>query len=298
MASDFDRALSRVLVYEGGRSDNPHDPGGRTNAGVTQRTYDAYRRSKGLPLQDVYLITSEERADIYRTLYWDVIKGDKLPSGLNFAVFDGAVNSGNGRSGEWLQAALGDFYKGQIDGQIGDKTLQAVEDYVAAEPGGVNDLIEEYCSRRLGTLKRLSAWKYFGVGWSARIANVQKTAVSWHDANTVAPVDVTTVGGHNKAVVNDTTIKAPPVQQITAHLATAGGSAATAATSAGQQLTPLADTFAWLKYVCAGLTILAVVAGIVVKIINDSNADAQKSQAKALVDPDADAGLLSVAVAA
>ena len=285
-STDFDRALARVLVYEGGKVDNPKDPGGRTNKGVTQATYNAYRRKGATPAQDVYLIDDNEVSDIYRNAYWNVIQGDKLPPGLDFAVFDGGVNSGNGRSVMWLQAALGDAYKGQIDGQIGDKTLQAIQDH-----GDVDALIADYCSRRLGTLKRLKTWGEFGAGWHARIANVQKTATTWSDATTTAPVDVTSLGGHMKAVVNDDTLSTPPVQQLTTHLATAGGSAATVASTAAQQITPVADTFAWLKYVAGGLTLVAIAAGIVVKFATDANDAAVKSQAKAEVDPDADANL-------
>ena len=285
--NDFARSLPRILVYEGGKVDNPKDPGGRTNKGITQATYNAYARSKGWPVtRDVFDIPDADVSAIYETMYWDTIQGDKLPPGLDFAVFDGAVNSGCGRSVMWLQAALGDAYKGQIDGQIGDKTLQAIADF-----GGTDALIADYCSRRLGTLKRLKTWSTFGAGWHARIANVQKTATTWSDATTTAPVDVTSLGGHNKAVVNADTIATPPVQQLTTHLATAGGSAATVASTAAQQITPVADTFAWLKYVAGGLTLVAIAAGIVVKFATDANDAAVKSQAKATVDPDADANL-------
>jgi len=291
MASDFDRALPRELVYEGGKVDNPRDPGGRTNEGITQATYDAWLRAQGRPSVDVYTIQPVEVSAIYRAYYWDIIRGDQLPSGLNFCVFDGAVNSGCGRSVMWLQTSLGDFYKGQVDGQLGDKTLQAVADFAASSPDATDSLIEEYCSRRLGTLKRLRTWGTFGKGWNARIANVQKVAVSWNDVAMQPSVDVRAIGGHMKAPVNDNTIKQPPVQQITTHMATAGGSVATITTTAGQQIAPLADTFAWLKYVAAGLTLVAVVAGIVVKFASDANDAATKAQAKAVVDPDADANL-------
>lgn len=289
--SDFDRSLARVLVYEGGRVDDKRDPGGRTNKGVTQSTYDSYLRTHNRPLTDVWGIPDADVAGVYK-IYWDQVRGDELPAGLNFAVFDAAVNSGAGRAGEWLQAALGSAYVGILDGLIGEKTIQAVIAF-----GDADTLIEEFCSRRLGTLKRLRTWPVYGRGWSARIANGQKIALSWRDDAAVPVVVVSAIGGHSKAPVNDGTIKAPPVQQITAHLATAGGSTATAAASVAQQFTPIQDTFAWLKYVCAGLTMLAVVLGVVVKIITDANSDAKLSQAHATVDPDADADLPTVALA-
>src|ERR1700722_18553072 len=95
---NFTQALSQVLRHEGGVCDDPRDPGGRTNCGITQANYDVYRKSKGLPPHDVYLMADNERDDIYRTRYWDAVRGDQLPSGLDYVVFDGAVNSGVAQS--------------------------------------------------------------------------------------------------------------------------------------------------------------------------------------------------------
>lgn len=119
--SEFDRCMTKLLVHEGGKADNPKDPGGRTNQGVIQRTYDAWRRRKGLPVRDVYLMTASERDEIYRTQYWDAIKADELPPGVSYVVFDGSVNSGVSQSVKWLQRALGAVYTGKVDGVIGDR---------------------------------------------------------------------------------------------------------------------------------------------------------------------------------
>ena len=293
-ADDFSRSLPRILVYEGGKVDDPRDPGGRTNQGVTQSTYNAFRRSLGFAPQDVYLMADNERDDIYRGMYWTRVDCDALPVGLDFVVFDAAVNSGCGQSGKWLQASLGDVYKGQIDGQIGAKTLQAIEDH-----GDVSGLIEEFCSRRLGTLKRLRTWSIYGVGWHARIANGEKIALSWQDGASsfglVHPVDVSAAGGHRKAIVNDN-IKPPVVSQIAAHVTTAATSTATIASQSAQQIQPLADTFGWIKYVFGGLTVAAVVAGIAVKVASDANTAALDGVAKASVNPDADANFVPVKV--
>ena len=292
---EFLKALPRELVYEGGKVDDPRDPGGRTNQGVTQRTYDAYRRSKGLPLRDVFLMENAERNEIYQTMYWDRIMGDALPLGLGFCVFDAAVNSGVGQAGKWLQASLGSGYTGQIDGIIGAKTLQAIADH-----GDMYDLIPEFCSRRLGTLKRLKTWSTYGRGWSARIANVQTIALSWADNQaasgaTVHPVDVTPAGGNSKAQVGNN-ISEPLVSQIATHITTAAGSAGTIASQTAQQITPLTDTFGWIKYAFGGLTLAAVVAGVVVKIISSANDAAKGGTARALVDPDAAADFATVKV--
>ena len=107
MQANFPKALPRILVYEGGKVDDPRDPGGRTNKGITQTTFNAWCREQGLPQVDVYTITNDEVASIYKYKFWDVVRGDDLPCGLDLVVFDGAVNSGPGQSGKWLQRALG-----------------------------------------------------------------------------------------------------------------------------------------------------------------------------------------------
>lgn len=98
--TDFDRALEILLKFEGGRVDDPLDKGGRTNRGITQRTYDGWREDMGLGRQDVYLISDHEIHEIYRTLYWWLADGLEWP--LSLVVFDSAVLFGAGRAGEWL----------------------------------------------------------------------------------------------------------------------------------------------------------------------------------------------------
>jgi lysozyme family protein len=294
-STDFSRAEAVVLVYEGGKVDDPHDPGGRTNEGVTQTTYNAYRRSKGLPLQDVYLMPADERDAIYKREFWDRISGDTLPTGLDLVVYDGAVNSGVAQSIKWLQASLGSSYAGQIDGMIGAKTLQAIEDH-----GDVDELIEEFCARRLGTLKRLNTWPRYGVGWAARISNGQKIAMAWADATgstpEAHPVDVMPAGGHQKAHVNDN-IKQPFVSQVAAHtvtVASGAGAYAAQASTGLQGIQGLTDTFASAKYVLMGLAGVSFLAGLAVKIATDANTAAIAGTAKASVDPDADAAFAAV----
>lgn len=100
MKQNFDYALGRVLGHEGGFSDHPEDNGGETMWGITHRTYDAYRRAKGLPTQSVQEITRSEMIEIYRREYWDAVRGDDLPAGVDYAIFDFAVNSGPGRAAQ------------------------------------------------------------------------------------------------------------------------------------------------------------------------------------------------------
>ena len=120
---NFDGSLSLVLKHEGGWANHPLDPGGATMRGVTQRVYSAWRKAQGRPDQSVRYISDAELKVIYRENYWNVVRGDDLPSGLDHPTFDGGVNSGPFRGAKWLQGALGV----KADGLIGIATLQAAK---------------------------------------------------------------------------------------------------------------------------------------------------------------------------
>lgn len=160
MRENYARCLAQVLQYEGGYVDHPKDPGGPTNKGVTQAVYDAWRKAANQPTQSVRYITDLEVGAIYRQQYWDRISGDALPAGLDFALFDFAVNSGVDRAAKTLQSVVGVTQ----DGQIGPVTIQAAEAYVAMA----------VTNKRLAFMKSLSIWSTFGKGWAARIADVKK----------------------------------------------------------------------------------------------------------------------------
>lgn len=167
---EFTRSLQKVLVHEGSYSNHPDDPGGATMKGVTQAVYDEYRKKRGsLPVNVKYISTQELEA-IYRQNYWMKIHGDELPSGVSYAVFDAAVNSGPKRGAQWLQKALGV----EDDGIIGPKTIKAATEYPNKK-----QLIDTMCDRRLTFLKSLGTWKTFGKGWASRVEGVRKTAKEW-----------------------------------------------------------------------------------------------------------------------
>lgn len=258
MASgNFKASLSRVLVSEGGFVDHPKDPGGATNQGVTQRTYDAYRRGKGLRLRTVRSMTEGERDEIYRRQYWDAVQGDNLPAGLDYVMFDGCANSGPKQSIKWLQRALGAAYTGTIDGVIGLGTLAALN-----EVDDVAALIGRICDRRLAFLRALDGWRYFGNGWKARVMNVRSAGTAMAAGNNsertyFAP------GVNIKANIEDAR-KAPSI--ATADAATGGG--AGGITIAGtlqtlqEQLTPFSAAGGWITNLVVALavggTLLAV----------------------------------------
>lgn len=143
--SGFDASLPFVLRWEGGLVDHPADPGGRTNKGVTQRVYDAWRRRQGLPQRDVKLIEEFEVHRIYESGYWMPPRCDLLERQLDLVQFDTAVNMGPGRAVRFLQSAVGCG----VDGDFGPVTKRAV---AAADLG---DIIAKYCENREGYYRGL-----------------------------------------------------------------------------------------------------------------------------------------------
>jgi lysozyme family protein len=250
-ASGFGRALPRVLAHEGGYVNDPADPGGATNKGVTYRVYDAYRARKGLPTQDVRNISPAEVADIYRLQYWNAVHGDELPPGLDYVLFDGAVNSGPSQSIKWLQRALGNVV---VDGQIGQATLAAVMAH-----GRPADLVDAVCDRRLAFLRALKTWPRFGKGWSARVEAVRKLGKSWALGLGGAPIDATAKATRKAKVSDAKTLpgKGAADAATGGGLVTGGlaGGLGAALDAAREQLEPLAGASAHIATV---VTILVV----------------------------------------
>lgn len=220
---NFALALARVLVHEGGKGDDPRDPGGRTNAGITHIDYDAYRKRKELPLRDVWDMEDNERDEIYRTRYWDAVLGDELPSGLDYTVFDGAVNSGVAQSVKWLQRALGNI---PVDGHIGAVTLAAVVSFA-----DVQGVIKTALQARRVFLENLRTFSIFGKGWIKRVNDVEVAALLWATSTTPPPVASPATG---KAKASRESGKAPP--------STAPGDAIAAAAGVGLGAAVLAKT--------------------------------------------------------
>jgi lysozyme family protein len=167
LQQNFDTALAHVLKYEGGYSDHPSDPGGATNRGITKAVLEAHR-GHSVSKSDVRALTKTEAAAIYRSRYWDAAKCDRLPDGIDLAVFDCAVNQGVGRAARFLQQAA----DVTADGKIGPKTLAAVAS------ARLDELLTEFMARRMngyGLLQKL--FKVFGLGWSRRLMATHSAAL-------------------------------------------------------------------------------------------------------------------------
>lgn len=165
-ASNFDAVLPLVLKHEGGWSDHPRDPGGATNLGITRATLSGWL-GRQASKAEVRALTVEKVKPIYRKNYWDKIAGDDLPAGVDYAVFDFAVNSGPARAAKNLQRIAGV----PQDGIIGVQTLRAIK----AIPAG--EVVQRLCADRLAFLKGLGTWSTFGKGWASRVDGVRATAL-------------------------------------------------------------------------------------------------------------------------
>ena len=162
MLSNFDNCLKKLLVHEGGFVNHPSDPGGMTNLGVTARVWESW---VGHPVDEKQMraLTPDDVAPLYKRKYWDACRADEFVSGLDYAVFDCAVNSGVGRAVKLLQGCVGV----NVDGGIGPATMAAVN---KAAP---TSLIEDFCNARLQFLKSLNTWPTFGKGWERRVNEVE-----------------------------------------------------------------------------------------------------------------------------
>lgn len=174
MITSLDRSIALVLKSEGGYSNHPQDSGGATNFGVIQRVYDSWRRKRNLIPRSVRIIGASEVRAIYKENYWDLIRGDDLPIGVDYAVFDACINSGPRQATLWLQRAINKLSTANrplnVDGAMGAMTIDYADDVDPLK------LVDEMLAQRLGFMKIIRnkttnelLWKYFGKGWDARL---------------------------------------------------------------------------------------------------------------------------------
>ncbi len=167
MRQNFTEALDHVLENEGGYVDHPRDPGGATNMGITQATLSRWRK-RVVSKSDVKTLSRREAGEIYRANFWNAVRADELPAGIDYCVFDAAVHSGPQRAIRWLQTEL----RVRVDGLIGPLTLKA------AHASDRTALIRAFCRRRLRFMQGLRTWATFGRGWSRRMTTVQTSALA------------------------------------------------------------------------------------------------------------------------
>ena len=172
MKNNFEQCLALVLRSEGGFVQNPKDPGGATNLGVTKATYESYV-GHAVTVDDIKALTPDTVGPLYKKMYWDKVRGDDMPSGVDYALFDLAVNSGPRQATKFIQNIAGV----PADGLMGDRTVQQVK---TLDPA---DTVAKLCNERLQFLQQLNTWDTFGKGWQKRVDAVQKRALDMVNAS-------------------------------------------------------------------------------------------------------------------
>ncbi len=161
----FDRALKHVLEMEGGFTDDPHDPGGPTNKGITLEVFARWKAvtveatSRARLVDDLKRIPDDVVRSIYEARYWRPGRCAELPGPIALFHFDACVNHGVGGAARLLQAALGV----SVDGEIGPVTLAAVKQH------SITKTLEGYAEVRRARYRALPHFWRFGRGWLNRV---------------------------------------------------------------------------------------------------------------------------------
>ena len=171
MKDNFDASFARIIKSEGGYVNDPSDRGGETNLGVTIGAWGAYL-NRAIQPGEMKLLTQDTVKPFYRSMYWDKVKGDDLPVGVDYAVFDFAVNAGVSRAAKFLQRAVGAV----DDGVIGSGTLGQV---AKIDP---SKLLDNFANQKQrfynGLVTNDPSQQKFLKGWLARVDHVQTAAES------------------------------------------------------------------------------------------------------------------------
>jgi lysozyme family protein len=170
MKENWEQCFALVLKHEGGFVNHPKDPGGMTNLGVTRTNWELYL-DHDVTEAEMRALTPEIVKPFYKKNYWDRIRGDELPSGVDYAAYDLAVNSGTGRAAKYLQQIAGVT----ADGVIGPRSMEAIKKCDA------EDTVDEICNMRMDFLKNLNTFETFGKGWTSRVNDVKAKAISMAD---------------------------------------------------------------------------------------------------------------------
>ncbi len=163
MNTGFDSAIDFVLKMEGGYSVDPNDHGGETNFGISKRSY---------PSLDIKNLTVEQAKEIYRRDYWQECKCDELPSPLDMAMFDGAVNQGAGAAKRMLQIALNVV----VDGIIGEKTIAAA---FKSGPAELEKFMAQRMARYIRTVMNDPTQQGFTENWSSRLMSLAQIVFAY-----------------------------------------------------------------------------------------------------------------------
>jgi len=154
---DFDASFERLLGHEGGLVDDPNDPGGLTNWGISQRSY---------PNVDIRNLTEAGAKEIYKRDFWDAARLEDMADAVSFQLFDFAVNSGISTAIRKLQQAIRVADDGHF-GAISWEAMRAMSE---------SDVLFRLNAARLRYMTKLKNWSFdggkgAGKGWANRIAD-------------------------------------------------------------------------------------------------------------------------------
>lgn len=166
VATTYQEAISKVFLDEGGYTNDPRDPGGPTNWGITINDARAYWKPQATA-SDVKAMPKSVAEQIYRTKYAAPVRYDQLPAGFDYSVLDLGINSGIGRAIPYAASVLGAKAGTGIDALVP----------LAAIYPDKKKLIQVYWAKRLAFLKSLKIWSTFGGGWGRRVATGEALAV-------------------------------------------------------------------------------------------------------------------------
>ena len=164
---NFSRAIDKMLNLEGGKSDEGADRGGRTNFGITQRTYNAWKDSLKQPRKDVFKISQEEAKEIYKKNYWDLIKGSQLPHDVAQAILSMALTDGPQDAIKHTQKILGI----PPTGTMGPITMKSI--WSAAKQKGTKKLTNYIVDKQIQRYQSDEQAKTYGKGWTNRAESLR-----------------------------------------------------------------------------------------------------------------------------
>jgi len=173
MIENWNESFEMVIAHEGGFTNDQRDTGnhlpdgrqGSTMLGCTQANWEAYVGHK-VTQDDMKKLTKDDVKPLYKKNYWDAVKGDELPTGVDYAAFDFAINAGPSASRKMIQRALGVT----ADGAFGPMTMAAIKEADA------KDLMHKFSEAKTNFYKSLGNFNVYGKGWLRRVADVQTVA--------------------------------------------------------------------------------------------------------------------------
>jgi lysozyme family protein len=173
MISNWDKSFDMVVAHEGGFTNDQRDKGnhlpdgreGCTMWGCTQAVWEKYVGHE-VTQDDMKVLKKEDVKPVYKRDYWDAVRGDDLPAGVDYAVFDFAINAGPAAARKMIQRALGV----NPDGAIGPATMKAIQDADGKE------LMQKFSDAKTAFYKSLDNFSVYGKGWLKRVADVQTVA--------------------------------------------------------------------------------------------------------------------------